>query len=159
MLYHFDRPEKLSMAPYLRLDFSVGNSEKEKYSVKITVRGGRDTIEASSVFTGGEKNSIVVDLGNITSKTPVDSISICVGRVEGNVDRYDFRLFEVSAVSKTMDDAELEEAFRQARANSDSFGGTSDESNAPDYELAIALVGILVVCVIVVGIYDRNKEK
>ena len=48
LLYHFDRPERLSMAPYLRLDFSVGNSEKEKYSVKITVRGGREPLTGKS---------------------------------------------------------------------------------------------------------------
>lgn len=159
LLHHFDRPEKLGMAPYLRFDFSVGNAESERYSVKITVRSGRDTIEATSVFTGGGTNSIVVDLGNMVANAPVDSISVCVGRVEGNADHYDFRLFGVSAVSETMDDAELEEALRQSRANSGSSGGDSADAKTPDYELAIALVGILVVCVIVAGIYDRNKEK
>ncbi len=161
LLYHFDRPEKLSMAPYLCFDFSVGQTENEKYLLCVTVRSGRDTLEACSIFSGGEKNSFVVDVGNIARKAPIDSISIRVSAVERGVDNYGFKLYGVSALSKTLDDKALETAVHQARADAGHHSGlpSDDETKTPDYEFIIALVAVLVVCVIVAGIYDRNKER
>lgn len=159
ILYHFDRPEKLSMAPYLCFDLSVGENDSEKYSLEVTVRSGRNVVSARYVLSGGERKSIVVDISNIAEKAPIDSLSVCVDALKGNVENYRLYLYSVSALSETMDDTELEAAVHRARTDSN-MGTISDStSKTPDYEFVVALAGLLVVCVIVAGIYDRNKEK
>ncbi len=159
LAYHFDYPENLSMAPCIAIDFSVGSAETEKYSVIITVRSGNNVLEASDIFTGGIKNRFTVDISSVAET--IDSVSICVSALEGVSDNYDFRMSSVSVLSENMTDKELSESIEKARAQAGHHANisTGENEKTPDYEFVIVLVGILAVCVVVVGIYDRNKEK
>ena len=159
LAYHFDYPEKLSMAPYLSFDFSVGESDTEKYSVKIIVRSGNDVLEAVDVFSGGEQKRFTLDISPVADA--VDSLSICVNAVEGARDSFDFKLSQISVLSNNMTDKQLLDSIEQARAQAGHHvnGSLDIERESPDYEFVIVLVGILAICVIVAGIYDRSKEK
>ena len=159
LAYHFDYPEKLSMAPCLSFDFSVGEVDTEKYSVKIIVRSGNDVLEAVDVFSGGEQKRFTVDISSVADA--VDSLSICVNAVEGVRDNFDFKLSRISVLSKNMTDKQLLDSIEQARAQAGHHvnGSLDIERESPDYEFVIVLVGILAICVIVAGIYDRSKEK
>ncbi len=159
--YCFDYPEKLDIAPYLNFEFSVGSDVSEKYSVKITVRSGKNVIEAEDIFSGGKKCGFTVDISKIASKADIDSVRICVRSLGEEEGSYDFKLLRVSALSKTLSDEQLSRAISQSRAEAKNpavGNELENPSNTPDYEFAFILVAVLVIFVVVAGIYDRNKE-
>ena len=158
--YHFSGVTDLSFAPYMRLDLGVLGAEQARYEVQLRLVGSTDTVSASAIVTGGERQSLYLDLSPYTQQiSSVRSIRLLVRPLDGTEGEYRLCLYGVHLESDKLTQTELSQRISAIRQQTEN--DVDDKETKKDYTMPLVVTGIVILAsaAITALLLIRHKSK
>ncbi len=145
-------PESYLHSPYLvfELMVEVADGDGLLYEIKIRIGNGRSFIECAKALSAGEREKIIIDTTEFSSKHPGEYISISVRPLSTEGDDFSLYLSSVVGVSTEYDDGELADCISLERLKTREE--ITDASDAADEKKDSGIVIIFVALFVMFGI-------
>lgn len=159
--YILDTADPLLLGDSLTFDIKCGEADSSLYELCIYIYAGNTTLVSRTVTEGGYRKNYCVDVSDFDSTDAVYSIRIGLKRITGS-GACNLDLFGVNINSKTLNDHELEESFKDLKEylNTDETDEYRPQTAVVLFcVITAAVLGVLLVTVSYGSDKRRIKEK
>ena len=158
IIHEYIHHENMRFTPYLDFSLKIDDGNKNAlYNVVIVIENSNTRFEASCAIKGSTVANINLDFSKIKDFGNVGNIKILVSSLNGDVNKANLWIYEISGYSKTASSEELKNLIDSERNKiNDSYN--NEYENIPYNNIIISIL-IVIVSTAIVIVFAINLKR